>query len=384
MKKIRITLLTLIIFINTIFTSGCWNYREIDKLAIVAGIAVDKGTNGQYKITAEIVKISGGKESKTTSETIAMEGKTMFDAIRNGISLTGKRLYWSHSKVVILSKEIASEGVIKVIDWYNRDSETREDAHLLISQGDSAEEIFSGQAATEDIKSFVLEEMIKNQESLSKAPIIQILQFNNNLEAEGISAIAPAVALKQIDGKISPHIMGTAIFKKDKLVGFLNGEETKDLIFIKNEVKGGLLIEGTQGNDVTTPVSLEIFKSKTKVTPVVDDKEIRINLSIYTAVAIDEIDGPENFIDDEGRKKLEQSAEKVLKERIEALIEKIQSEYDVDIFGFGAKLREDKIKVWNRVSSDWEETFKNLEVNVITKVHIQNSAMLSKPLEEGE
>ena len=115
-----------------------------------------------------------------------------------------------------------------------------------------------------------------------------------------------------------------------------------------------------------------------------DDEDIRINLDIYTAVAIDEIDGTENLIDDKGRKKLEQNAEKALKERIESLIEKIQSEYDVDIFGFGAKLREDKIKVWNRVSSDWDETFKNLEVNVITKVHIQNSAMLSKPLEEGE
>ena len=384
MKKIRITLLLLIILINAIFVTGCWNYREVEKLAIGAGVAVDKGTNGQYKVTAEIVKISRGKDTKTTSETITMEGKTMFDAVRNGISLSGKRFYWSHTKVIILSKEIASEGVIKVIDWYNRDSETRADVHILISQGDSAEEIFSGQAVTEDIKSFVLDEMLKNQVSLSKAPIIDILQFDNDLEAKGISAIAPAVSLKQIDGKMLPHIMGTAIFKKDKLVGFLNGEETKNLIFIRNKVKGGLLVEGTQGNDVTTPVSLEIFKSKTKVTPVVDDEDIRINLDIYTAVAIDEIDGTENLIDDKGRKKLEQNAEKALKERIESLIEKIQSEYDVDIFGFGAKLREDKIKVWNRVSSDWDETFKNLEVNVITKVHIQNSAMLSKPLEEGE
>lgn len=384
MKKIKITFLILIILISSMFATGCWNYREIDKLAIVAGVAVDKGTNGQYKVTAEIVQIRGGKEAKTESKTITMEGKTMFDAVRNGISVSGKRLYWSHTKVIILSKEIASEGVIKVIDWYNRDSETRADVYILISKGDSAEEIFSGQAVTEEIKSFVLGEMIKNQVSLSKTPIIDILRFDNDLEAEGLSAIAPAVALKQIDGKMVPYIMGTAIFKSDKLVGFLNGEETKDLIFIKNEVKGGLLIEGTQGNDVTTPVSLEIFKSKTKVTPVVDGKDIKINLNIDTTVAIDEIDGTENYIDDEGRMKLEQNAEKTLKERIESLIKKMQSEYDVDIFGFGAKLREDKTKEWNRVSSDWEEKFKNIEVNVLTKVHIRNSAILSNPLEEGE
>lgn len=384
MKKVRITLLILIILISSLLFTGCWNYREVDKMAIVAGVAVDKGTNGQYKVTAEIVEISGGKDTKTKSKTITMEGKTMFDAVRNEISISGKRLYWSHTKVIILSKEIAGEGVTKVLDWYNRDSETRPDVHILISEGDSAEEIFSGQEVTEEIKSYVLDEILKNQMSLSKAPIIDILQFDNDLHAKGISAIAPAVNLKKINGKMLPQIIGTAFFKGEKLVGFLDGEETKDLIFIKNKVKAGLLIEEMQGNDVTVPVSLEIFKSKTQVIPVVEGEDIKINLNIDTTVAIGEVEGTENFIDDEGLKKLEQSAEKALKERIEFLIEKMQSEYDLDIFGFGAKLREDKTRIWNRVSSNWEETFKNLKVNVIANVHIRNSGMLSKPLEVGE
>jgi spore germination protein KC len=283
-----------------------------------------------------------------------------------------------------LSKEIAREGVVKVLDWYTRDSETRIDIYILISQADSAKEILTGQGATDEIKSFVLEDIMKNERSLSKAPIISILEFDNDLEGEGIAATAPAINLKKIEGKMIPQIMGTAIFKYDKLIGFLNGEETKDLMFIKNRVKGGILIEGTQGNDVNTPVSLEIFESKTKVTPVVDDEGIKINLSIDATVGIDEIEGTENFIDEEGRKKLEQSAEKKLKEQIEALIEKMQSEYSVDIFGFGAKLRADETEVWNQVSNNWEEIFKDIEVNVTTKVRIKNSAILSKPLKVSD
>ena len=94
-----------------------------------------------------------------------------------------------------------------------------------------------------------------------------------------------------------------------------------------------------QEKDVPTLVSLEIFKSKTKVTPVVDGNDIKINLNIDTTVAIDEIEGAGNFFDEEGRMKLEQSAENTLKRRIEYLIEKIQSKYDADIFGFGSKLQ---------------------------------------------
>ncbi len=384
MQKIRITLLTFTILLSSIFTSGCWNYREVDQFAIVAGVAIDKGTDNQFQMTVEIIQISGGKDSKTTSKIVTTEGKTMFDAARNMISLTGKRLYWSHSKVIIISKEIASEGLIKVIDWYSRDSETREDVNVLISEGASAKEIFIGQVASENIISLALNKMIKNQVSLSKAPITDMLLLDINEHMKSKTAAMPTVALKQIDGKMAPHIMGTAIIKNDKLVGFLNGEETKDLLFIRNEIKGGLLIEEMQSKNEATFVSLEIFKSETKVTPVVDGKDIQINLETKTTVAIDEIGGTENFLDEEGQKKLEQSTENTLKERMEALIKKVQSEYGADIFGFGVKLHEDKAKEWNKVENNWDEVFKDLKVNIKTKVNIKGSALLSKTFGEGD
>lgn len=384
MKNLRIALLLFIILINSIFASGCWNYKEIDTLAIVAGVAVDKGIKNQFLMTVEIILISSGKESKMTSNTIEAEGKTMFDAARNIISLSGKRLYWSHAKIIILSKEIASEGVTSAIAWYNRDTETREDTHLLISEGESAKEILNGQGITEDIKSFVLDQILDNQVSLSKSPVTDILKFDIESQAKGISAVIPTVNITQINEKMVPQVMGTAIIKNKKLVGFLNGEETKDLLFIKNEVKGGLLIEEFQSKDVPTFVSLEIFKSKTKVSPFVDGRNINIDLNIETIVAIDEINGFESFMDEDGQKKLEQIAENTLKKRVEALIKKMQLDYDTDIFGFGAKLREDKIQTWNSVGNNWDEVFKDLKVNVKTKVHIKNSAILSKNLEAGD
>jgi spore germination protein KC len=351
-------------------------------MAIVAGIAIDQGANGGYQITAEIVRISGGKESKTTSNTITMEGKTIFDAIRNGISLTGKRLYWSHAKVLIISKKVAEKGIAKIMDFYIRDAETREDADVLISQAATAKEIFEAQVATEDIKSYTLDEIIKNQAGLSKAPIVDLLRFAIESHNKGVSTIIPTVNLKKIDGKTVPQIMGTAIIKKDKLVGFLSGEETKDLLFIRNEFKYGALNEGM--GEKATPVTLEIFKNKTKVTPVVEGGAIKMNINIETTVAIDEIEGSENYIDDRGRMKLERWADNKLRKRIESLISKVQSEYGADIFGFGTKLQQDKVKVWRRVGNRWEAVFKHLPVNVKTSVHIKNSAILSKTFKEGD
>lgn len=384
MKIIRIVFLIMIIFIISIFSPGCWNYREIDKLGIVAGVAVDKGKDGKYIITVETAEVKGDKDTRTISKTYTMQGDTMFDAVRNEITMIGKRLYWSHTKVIILSKEIASEGVIKVLDWYNRDSETRQDVHILISKVTPAKDILEVSGDEEDIKSFILDDMLTNQASLSKAPSIDILQFDNDLEADGVSPIAPVVDLIQTDNKKMPHLIGTAIFRKDRLAGFLNSEETKDLIFIRNKIKGGLLIEGIGENNMTAPVSLEIFHSKTTVKPVVEGKNISFNLNIETITAIDEIEGTQNLISESGRNKLEESAQKKLKIGIKDLISKLQSEYDLDVFGFGAKLKGDNPYVWKQVSNNWGNLFSDLKVNVVTKVHIRNSATLSKPLKEGD
>lgn len=385
MKKLKIILVAFIILINSISATGCWNYREIEKMSIVAGIAIDKGTKNRFQVTVEIIKISSGKEAKMTSETITTEGKSMFDVARNIIAVTGKKLYWGHSKIIILSKKIASEGVTKVIDWYNRDAETREDVHIFVSKRESAKEIFNDSNSIEDIKSLELEETAHNQKNLGKAPIRDIMEFDIESKTKGASVVIPAIDLRQTNGKMAPEVMGTAIIKNDKLVGFLNGEETKEMMFIRNEIKGGILVEEIQEQKAPIVVSLEIFKNKTKVTPVTyDNKDIEMNLNIDTTAAIDEIEGTENFIEDEGRIKLEKNAENTLKRQIEFLIQKVQSEYDADIFGFGEKLREDKIQVWNNVGDDWEKVFKNLKVNVKTKVHIKNSAVLSKTLKEGD
>lgn len=384
MNKIKISLLIPFILLNAIFSSGCWNYKEVDKMVIVAGVAIDKGDKEKFKMTVEVINISSDKDTKMKSKIISTEGKTMFDAARNMISLSGRRLYWGHSKLIVISKDLASDGIVEVIDWYNRDTETREDIHLIISKERTAKEIFEAQESTEEIKSLVLDQMIDNEESLSKAPLIDLLLFDIQIQTKGISQAIPSISLLKSDGTVVPHIIGTAIIKNNKLLGFLDGEETKNMLFIKDEIKGGVLTEELQLKGKPTTVSLEIFKSKTKIKPIVKGKDIKINVDIEITVAINELGGEENLIDEPGRIKLEEFASKALKKQIETLIKKVQSEYGADIFGFGAKLMEDKNKVWDGVGNNWGGIFKDLDVNVNTKVHIKNSAILSKPFKVGD
>ncbi|MDF2686930.1 MAG: spore gernimation protein GerC, partial [Clostridia bacterium] len=244
--------------------------------------------------------------------------------------------------------------------------------------------IFKADIPSGKIMSYTLFDIFQNQASLNKAPTTDLLLFNIESSNKGASTVFPVISLKQEDKKKIPRINGSAIIKDDKLAGFLNGEETKDLLFIKNQVSGGILVEEMQTENEPVSVSLEIFKNKTKVTPEVKNKEITFNVNIDTLVAVGEVNGKGNFFDEKGIKKLEEGAGKTLKKRAEALIKKLQQDYGADIFGFSSSLRENKVQAYKSVSNNWSETFKDLKVNVKAKISIKNSGILSKNIIEGE
>jgi len=179
--------------------------------------------------------------------------------------------------------------------------------------------------------------------------------------------------------------MGTAIFRNDKLVGFIDGDETKYMLFVQNELKGGVLVEEIKGDDHEITIALEIFKNRTKIKPVInDDGNIEMHIKVEVKAAIDELGGTKNVIEGDKQKELERMAEETLKKGIENIIKKVQKDFDVDIFGFGIKIRQDCYDKWKLIAKNWEVHFKKLKVYVETKVDIKNSAMLSKPLKIGE
>lgn len=351
-------------------------------MSIVAGVAVDKGERCRYRITIELVDISGGRETKTNSKIITMEGNSIFDAARNEILKSGRKLYFSHTKVLIISQELAREGVTRIIDWFNRDTETRGDILILISQEETAAKIFNSGKAIQDVISFDLDRMIRNQRSLSKAPITHSWQFLNDMISNGISASTPAVHLDRKNNEYIPNILGTAIFKNDKFVCFLNGEDTKTLLFVRNKIKGGILEEKISSTN--TDITLEIFSNKTRVKSEIQDKKLMINITTDTIVAIDEVQGSADLLDETLIKKIQELTENDIKQRIENLIKKSKYEVNTDFLGFGLSIANDMPEVWKEIGENWNTEYKNLEFNIRPKVTIKNSANLPQSIPHGD
>ena len=133
-KKIASSLLILLLLIPL---SGCWDYRGLDELTIVTGVAIDKKPEEDiYQLTYEIVDlIEPIKEKGPNRKLIESEGKTIFEAVRNAKRRVSNKLYFGHSELIIICEEIArNEDLNVVLDFLPGTSECRETINVVVSQ----------------------------------------------------------------------------------------------------------------------------------------------------------------------------------------------------------------------------------------------------------
>jgi spore germination protein KC len=374
--------IAVMIFSCIIFT-GCWNYREVEQLAIAAGVAVDKGAGNTVHITIEVVNIGGGTEVTYEPKYIESDGATFFEAARKAITKEGRKIYWSHAKVAIFSEELAREDILKYLDFLYRDAEAREDTWLLISKEKTAGEILQSKGILNPIVSFQIDDSMRTQRSISRFPFIELFEFFDRISYKQVSPILPVVHLVEQHGEKTPRVGGTAIFKHEKLIGFLNEEDTFGVLWLRDEVKGGLAIikaiSGAEDN-----VTLEIFKSKTKITPLIEKGVLKMKVEIDLDVNIAEIIGSTDYISSPGKQRLIKAAESQIEKDIKSMYTKVRDEYNADIFGFGRRVEMKMPYVWNQIKNDWDKFFAELEVDVKVNVNTKGSATTRMPLKVGE
>lgn len=374
-----------VILFNMLFLTGCWNYREVDNLLIVAGIAIDKDkATNKYMLTSEVVKMGTGKEGEIKSEKLESEGDSIFDAIRNTIKTSGQKLYWSHAHIVIISQDVAKEGITPVLDMLDRQPEPRLNLDILVSKAETAKEILTKKTVAGEITSFSIDKIIEASVATAKVPPSKLYKAIDDLSSEGVEMSFPTVSvIKNMDKELL-DVSGTALFNKDKLVGFLSDVETKPFLYAKDELKGGLICFNVTTDVGDTVVTLEITESKSKIKPAYVNGKIVMNIEVNTKASIVEMDSSEDLLDDKGLETIKYFAQKNIEGDIQDVIKKVQKEYDTDVFGFGKLVMKSMPSKWREVKDDWNNYFKDLDVNVKSEVNILRSSDIKTPIKVGD
>lgn len=166
-------------------------------------------------------------------------------------------------------------------------------------------------------------------------------------------------------------------------MGLLDGEESKYVLFIRDQVRGGILLEYMEKEAKNSTVSLKVKANQTKIRAVLAKGKPSIKIDLRTKVDIWEMDSPTNYISEAGQKLLQTRAETALKENILRVISKVQQNYGADIFEFSSQVRSQMPNLWKKMKPNWEQLFKQLKVDVKPEIEIQESGMAMKPFKVG-
>lgn len=369
----------LIIIISSMLFTGCWNYSEIDNLYIVSGFAIDKGVEKKYLITTELINIRTSQVNQEfESLLIELEGDTIFETIRSMIRISSRKLFWSHASSVIVSHQVAEEGIAPIIDWLSRDQEPRLNMDLYISKEKTAAETLKSMSYSTDITSFELESMSNRNKDVVKTPILKIYEIVNELAHPKISLFLPTVLLYNNIGDKTVLLAGGAVFKGDKLIGYVDQNGVVYYLLIKDKFNEGFLKIDMNKRE-NEAVVLEVQKSKIKISPNYGE-EISFTIDVDLNVGIIEMTTDVDYINEPGRSHFIEVAQKQIEQNVKDLIGKIQEDFGVDIFGFGAIIKQRNPNLWKEIEKDWDMIFKDLNVEVNCNIKIKNSGHLKAPI----
>lgn len=360
---------------------GCNNYSEIEDNILVGGIAIDLDSREKvYDVTVEMIKIGSSKEEEIKSELISMNGYTIFDALRSMVGITSKRLFLSHATTIIISEEIAAQGLLPVIDIVMRDDQIRITNDIIIARNTPARTLLEQKSIDNPIKSYEIQKTLENnRDNLSVTPRVTIYDVINKITGKGICPTLPAYSVSEESEESTFMLDGTGIFKGDRLVGFLDIAESKILTMLLNKTKGGVLLEKVElGNDVyLTP---EIYSCRVDTNPVFEGTAIKMEINIDITAAINEITTAVDILSEEGQRRVVDELEQRLKTQVISVISKVQQEFNADIFGFGNTIYKKNPEKWTWIENNEIDYFKEIEPEVTVKMDLRGTGFVNKQL----
>ena len=366
--------------------TGCWDNVELNKIAIIMGIGIDKSPGiGNVDMTIQVANTAGIKSSSTdiigSKNTTAYfnlesKGDTVYDVIKSFSKKASRKLFFAQNQVIIIGKGIAEEGLGKYIDFFFRNRETRRLVWILISDK-TASEILNVQSDFENIPSISINELIKQQQFNSEAPMIDLHEFSSRLMSKTTSPIAPIIKVTIEGDKKIAYVSGTAVFKKDKMVGELNKSETRGMLWTLGEVKKGIIVTNAPGT--YNKISLETTSSSSKLIPEIKNGKITMKIIIKEDGNLGDQSDSSDLTNLKTLEALEKEKAYVIKSEVMLALKKAQH-LDADIFGFGEAIYQKYPERWKYMENNWDETFKDINVDIQVEARLKRPGKITKPI----
>lgn len=400
MKYIKSIILILLITLTT----GCWNYRELSELSIVGSIGIDLAENDQYEVSVEITNtkvlsnnVSGGSSSSEAPTVVySTKAKTINEAISNLVLQTPNELYVGHINLLVLSEEVAKKGLYEIIDYFMADPEIRKIFPTVVVKNTSAKDVIEIITPLETVTATKLKESLSSTKKTIS--IVSDRQFDEILGCLYMEGRHPTITAIEVFGKPEEgkdvnnttttkpktyiETFGSAVFKKDKFIGYLDKLDSLGYTILRNSANTIDISFPCDEKQNYGSVVIDNVKCEIEVTPNGEVVNSNINISGKGALPEYNCKAP-NKDPIKAVKEIEKMVNKEIERIIKTSLIKLQKEYNSDVIGFGEILYKNNYKYWKQHKKNWDEIFLNMTYNIKSKVSVESVDSTVKPAKEG-
>jgi len=388
LRKLPALMAVLVVVVTAVLLSGCWDRRELDELAIVLGAGVDLAPGNQIRLTLQLAKprswttgAAGGGHARAEAPawTVSETGETVFDAQSKLTTRLSRRVDFKHALIFIFGEEVARRGMIKHENYFVRSAEARENSWVLVAKGE-ARKILETSSQLESGSALEISDIARSKNVYST----NLKNLIATLATPGANPIIPRVEVVEQGSSRTPEekftrhqvvaFTGAAVFRQDKLAGWLNEEETEGAIWIRGEPGKRVLVIPSL-DESGEKIAISVTRFHTRVEPSYDGKAIRFHVKVALEGNVAEQESKENILEEKTRKALEKKMAADVQEKARRVLEKAQAEYGVDIFNFGEVFHRRYPQEWKKLKNKWNDIFPGAGVDLTVAAYIRNSGL---------
>lgn len=380
----RISTAILLLFL-VLMVCGCWDRREPEELLLVDVMAVDivnKAGVKYYQISLVSSKPSpAGSDQQSSMESgggggtagqwiASSQGRSMEEAMRYFSTRAPRYVYLEHNTVILIGEDLAKAGVSDILDFMIRKQEVRLRNYLVVTKG-SALALLSAVPEYEDQLADELHNILDRGGRESDYFLHTDLNiFSQAVLTPGIDPWAPllhAFQPPETDEAMKEKavlIEETALFHSDKLVGFLDKQETQGIVILSGEATEGALYANFRGGPVA--VNYKGVNVSRKVSQ--RDGMLEASFSVAFKGVLAEIHAPTIF-SSQDISKLESLLAGNARGDLQQTISKCQ-QLGADVLGIGRAVHIQHPEIWKKHRENWQEVYQNMKISINVSVEI--------------
>lgn len=378
MKKIRFLI---ILLIQALMLSGCWDRNEINDYAFWIGTALDLSESGKLQKSAQIavpadlksIKGSGGNNQRANI-VLTATGSSIVDLTQQIQDKLPRKVFLGHRRSIFIGEKLARKGLIDVMDQFTRNTDTRLRTDIFVVNNGEGKELLNINSPFNQFSAIVA----VDQDRYCRLGDTALRDVLIDVGRDGIRPSMPMVEIspknKQEKDKIF-DVRSVAIFNKDlQMVGEVSGRESLELFWVKGVLKNQFVTEEMEEGSI----SLYESNLKQSIRTKFDGNKLKAYVKLVGTGRVLENNTDIDLSVSTERNRIESKLNAIKAKRVEETIKKLQLQFGQDVFGIGEEFHREHPYRWKELRNRWDQLFPTIEVSVDVKLNIQSTGDIRK------